>query len=126
MSFKAIQTNQAPAAIGPYSQAIQAQNLLFLSGQIGLDPHNGNLVAGGFEAQLQQIFKNIQAVVEAAKGRLENIAKLTVYVTDLKDFAAVNELMKQVFKEPYPARTTIQVTALPREALVELDAIVVL
>ena len=124
--FKVIHTPKAPAAIGPYSQAIQAGNLIFLSGQIGLDPATTALVSDNCEAQLQQIFKNMIEVLSAAGTNLSHVVKLTIYLTDLKNFSIINEMMKEVFAEPYPARTTIEVSGLPKSALVELDAIVAL
>lgn len=124
-SFKSIHTVEAPKAIGPYSQATQIGNFIFLSGQIGLDPSTTELVDGGCEAELKQVFKNMQAVVTAAGATFNDIVKLTIYLKDLKDFAVVNDMMKTQFQEPYPARTTIQVAALPKGALVELDAILI-
>lgn len=124
MSLKAIQTDKAPSAVGPYSQAIVAGNLLFLSGIIGLEPNTAALVPGGFGAELKQVFNNLQALLDAGSAQLNQIAKVTVYLTDMKDFPVLNEMMKAYFKEPYPARTTIQVAALPKSAVVELDVIV--
>lgn len=125
-AFNTIQTKDAPQAIGPYSQATQVGNFIFLSGQIGLDPSTTELVDGGCKAQLQQVFKNMHAVVRAAEASFNDIVKLTIYLKDLNDFSLVNDMMKQEFQEPYPARTTIQVAALPKGALVELDAIIIL
>ncbi len=124
-SFKSIHTVEAPKAIGPYSQATQVGNFIFLSGQIGLDPITMELVKGGCEAQLKQVFNNMQAVVVAAGASFNDIVKLTIYLKDLNDFAIVNEMMKEQFQEPYPARTTVQIAALPKGALVELDAIII-
>jgi reactive intermediate/imine deaminase len=124
-AFKSIHTVDAPKAIGPYSQATQVGNFIFLSGQIGLDPSTTELVKGGCEAQLKQVFNNMQAVAAAAGASFNEIVKLTIYLKDLNDFAIVNEMMKEQFQEPYPARTTIQVAALPKGALVELDAIII-
>ncbi len=123
MNYKAIHTNQAPKAIGPYSQAIQAGNLLFLSGQIGLDPVNAILVEGGCLNEFQQAIKNIQAILNTVNANLENIVKITLYLSDFKDFVAVNNAMKDLLKEPFPARTTIQAAKLPLGAAVELDVI---
>jgi len=120
---KAIATSDAPAAIGPYSQAIRSGDWVFLSGQIGLDPASGELVDGGAEAQARQVFRNLDAVAAAAGGSLETLVKLTVYLTDLNDYATVNEVMQSVFSEPYPARAAIQVSALPRGACVEVEAV---
>ncbi|MDO6387675.1 MULTISPECIES: RidA family protein [unclassified Uliginosibacterium] len=125
MSAQVISTAAAPAAIGPYSQAVRAGNTVYLSGQIGLDPASGQL-AEGFEAQAVQVFANLKAVIEASGGTLANAVKLTIYLTDLANFARVNELMQQHFAAPYPARATVGVSALPRGALVEIDAVLVL
>lgn len=118
-----VQTDAAPAAIGPYSQAITSGNLVFLSGQIPLDPETMELVAGGISEQAQQVFANLKAVADAAGSSLQDTVKLTIYLTDLGVFAAVNEIMAQHFEEPYPARATIQVSALPKGAAIEIDAI---
>lgn len=122
----AITTADAPAAIGPYSQAIRAGNLVFLSGQIPLDPATGALVEGGFAAQARQVFSNLSAVAQAAGADLSAVVRVTLYLTDLTRFAEVNEVMAQFFAAPYPARATVQVSALPRGADVEADAIVLL
>jgi reactive intermediate/imine deaminase len=121
----AIQTKGAPAAIGPYSQAIRTGDTVYLSGQIGLDPETGTLV-DGLDAQAHRVFRNLRAVAEAAGGTLDHAVKLTLLLADLGDFAEVNEIMKQYFREPYPARATYQVAALPRGALIEVEAILVL
>jgi reactive intermediate/imine deaminase len=125
MSRKAIETPGAPKAIGPYSQAIAAGRTVYLSGQIGLDPASGQLVEGT-EAQTHRVFRNLQAVAEAAGGRLDGIAKLSILLLDLADFAKVNEIMATYFNAPYPARATYQVAGLPRGARIEVDAILVL
>ena len=125
MPAQVISTAAAPAAIGPYSQAVRAGGTVYLSGQIGLDPASGQL-AEGFEAQAVQVFSNLKAVAEASGGSLANAVKLTIYLTDLANFARVNELMQQHFAAPYPARATVGVSALPRGALVEIDAVLVL
>lgn len=125
MPAQVISTAAAPAAIGPYSQAVRAGGTVYLSGQIGLDPVSGQL-AEGFEAQAAQVFSNLKAVAEASGGSLANAVKLTIYLTDLANFARVNELMQQHFAAPYPARATVGVSALPRGALVEIDAVLVL
>ena len=122
----AIHTDQAPAAIGPYSQALRAGNTVYLSGQIPLDPATGELVAGDIQAQARRAFDNLRAVCEAAGGSLEQVARLGLYVTDLADFAAVNAVMAEYFDAPYPARSTIQVSALPKAAAFEVDAVLVL
>ncbi|MGE0802749.1 MAG: RidA family protein [Lautropia sp.] len=121
-----ISTKAAPAAIGPYSQAVQAGSLLFLSGQIALDPASGQLVEGGFEAQVHRAIRNMTAVIEAAGGSLSQCVRLTLYLTDLANFPKANEIMQQYFKLPYPARSTVGVAALPRGAEFEIEATVVL
>jgi reactive intermediate/imine deaminase len=122
-TLNAINTAAAPAAIGPYSQAIKTGGLVFLSGQIPLDPQTMEVVEGGIAAQTHQVFKNLIAVCEAAGGTLASAAKLTIYLTDLGDFAEVNAIMAEYFSEPYPARATIQVSALPKGVAVEIDAV---
>ena len=124
--LKPIQTAQAPQAIGCYSQAVQAGSWLFLSGQIGLDPVTQQLVSAECEAQLQQVFKNLEAVLTQAGANWSHVVKLNVYLTDLQHFSLVNDLMHQTFKEPYPARAAVQVAALPKGALVEVDGMAVL
>lgn len=121
-----IHSDAAPAAIGPYSQAIRADNTVYLSGQIPLLPDTMELVSGDTAAQAHQVFKNLGAVAKAAGGSLADAVKLTIYVTDLGDFASVNEVMAQYFEQPYPARATIEVSALPKGSKVEIDAILVL
>ncbi len=123
MAFEPIATDQAPAAIGPYSQAVKAGSLVFLSGQIPLDPQRMVLVEG-MEAQIRQVFTNLSAVAEAAGGGLDTVVKLTVYLTDLEHFALVNQIMEEYFHPPYPARAAIGVAALPKGATVEMDAII--
>ena len=123
MSREVIRTDEAPAAIGTYSQAIRAGGLVFASGQIGLDPAGGELVSGGIDAETRQVFSNLRAVAEAAGAGLADAAKLTVYLTDLGDYARVNELMHEFFEEPFPARAAVGVAALPRGARVEVEAI---
>lgn len=120
-----IQTTSAPAAIGPYSQAIKSGSMVFLSGQIPLDPttKSKELVNGGIEIQTHQIFKNLIAVAEAAGGSLQDAVKLTIYMTNLDNFSDVNTIMAEYCNEPYPARATVQVSALPKGALIEIDAI---
>jgi reactive intermediate/imine deaminase len=125
MSKRAIKTDAAPSAIGTYSQAVAAGNTLYLSGQIGLDPATMNMVEG-IERQVRQVFANLDAVARAAGGSLADAVRVTIYLTDLGHFAAVNEAMADIFHEPYPARATVGVSALPRGALVEIDAIVAL
>ena len=125
MPRETIQTPHAAAAIGPYSQAIAVDRMVFLSGQIPLDPQSGQLVEGGIEAQAKQAFTNLKAVCKAAGGRLDNCVKLTLFLTDLQDFAVVNQTMQSFFEAPYPARSTIQVSALPRGASFEVEAIMI-
>ena len=122
----AIHTDLAPAAIGPYSQAVRAGNTIYLSGQIPLDPATGELVPGDIQVQVRRAFDNLRAVCEAAGGSLDQVARLGLYVTDLADFAAVNAVMAEYFDAPYPARSTIQVSALPKAAAFEVDAVLVL
>lgn len=125
-NFTAIQTPNAPAAIGPYSQAIKAGNAVYLSGQIPLVPATMEMVQGDVTAQATQVFENLKAVAEAAGGTLANSVKINISLTDLNNFAAVNEVMKQYFNQPYPARACVGVAALPRGAQVEIEAILVL
>ncbi len=125
MSKQPIHTDSAPAAIGTYSQAIRAGDTVYLSGQIPLDPQTMELVSGGAEPQIRQVFDNLMAVAEAAGGTLADVAKLTVYLTDLGDFSTVNEVMAEYFSEPYPARAAIGVAQLPKGATVEMDAVLV-
>jgi 2-iminobutanoate/2-iminopropanoate deaminase len=126
MSKSVISTALAPAAIGPYSQAVKVGNVLYCSGQIGLEPVTAQLVTGGFDAQVKQAFANLKAVVEAAGGNMDQCVKLTLFLTDLSKFATVNELMAQNFSQPFPARSTIGVASLPRGAEFEVEAIAVL
>lgn len=125
MPAKVISTPLAPAAIGPYSQAIRAGKTVYLSGQIGLDPVSGELVSG-FDAQARRVFENLKAVAEASGGTLARVVKLNIYLTDLSKFAQVNELMQEYFRVPFPARATLGVAALPRGAEVEVDAVLYL
>jgi len=119
-----IHTDDAPKAIGTYSQAVRAGDTIYLSGQIGLDPNSGQLVEG-IEAQIPRVFENLKAVAEAAGTRLDEAVKFTVYLTDLANFAKVNEVMARYVGQPYPARAAVGVKELPRGALVEADAIIV-
>jgi reactive intermediate/imine deaminase len=125
MSRSIISTPAAPAAIGTYSQAVRAGNTVYMSGQIGLDPATMQLVEG-FEAQAVQVFDNLKAVAEASGGSLANAVRLTIYLTDLANFATVNEIMARYFDQPYPARAAVGVKELPKGAVVEADAILVL
>ena len=126
MSRKPVHTDEAPGAIGTYSQAIACGKTVYLSGQIPMDPKTMALVEGGIEPQIQQMFKNLAAVAKASGGSLAHAAKITIYMTDLTQFAKVNEIMAQYFAKPYPARATVGVAALPKGAAVEADAILVL
>lgn len=126
MSRSPIQTNDAPAAIGPYSQAVRAGNTVYMSGQIPLDPTTGEVVDGGIQEQARRAFDNLRAVAEAAGGGLGDIARLGLYLTDLSEFATVNAVMAEYFDAPYPARSTIEVSALPKGVRFEVDAVMVL
>ena len=121
-----IHTTGAPDAIGTYSQAIKAGETVYLSGQIPLEPETMALVEGGFKAQAEQVFSNLAAVCEAAGGSLQDLVKVTIYLTDLSNFAALNEIMARHFREPFPARAAIGVSELPRGAAVEIDGIMVI
>lgn len=123
MTKAAIHTDNAPAAIGTYSQAIDANGLVFLSGQIPLDPATMEIVHGDFEARARRVFDNLAAVAEAAGGTLDDVVKLTVFLTDLGNFATVNAVMEDYFKEPFPARAAVGVASLPKGVDVEADAI---
>ncbi len=119
-----ISTEQAPAAIGTYSQAVKIDNLVFSSGQVGMDPVTGELVSTDFAEQAHQVFKNLQAIAQAAGGELSNYVKLNVYVTDLGNFATLNEVMATYFNAPFPARAAVEVSALPKGALVEIEGVI--
>lgn len=125
MTRRAIATDQAPAAIGTYSQAVEAAGTVWLSGQIPLDPATMTLVSGDIEAEVRQVFRNLAAVAAAAGASLDDAVRLTVYLTDLGDFGVVNRVMEEVLSAPYPARATVQVSALPKGARVEVDAVLV-
>ena len=126
MTRSIIHSDRAPKAIGPYSQAVRAGDTLYLSGQTPLDPASGELVAGDIGVQARQVFENLAAVLAAADASFADVVRVGIYLTDLGNFAAVNEVMKQYFNEPYPARSTIGVAALPRGAQVEIDLVAVL
>ncbi len=126
VSKKALHSDNAPSAIGTYSQAIQSGNLVFMSGQIPLDPATMAVVDGDFEARARQVFENLKAVAEAAGGSLDQIVKLTIYLTDLANFASVNSVMGEYFTEPYPARAALGVASLPKGVDVEAEAILAL
>jgi 2-iminobutanoate/2-iminopropanoate deaminase len=125
MKRESIRTGGAPQAIGPYSQALRAGPFVFLSGQIGLDPAGGTLVAGGTAAETEQVMRNLQAVLQAAGLEFNEVVRTTIYLVDLSDFATVNDIYGRFFQDPFPARATIGVTALPRGARVEIDAVAV-
>src|SRR5690554_5404813 len=128
MAKHVVHTDSAPAAVGPYSQAIAVNGgrTVFLSGQIGLEPGSGELISENFEGQVRQAFANMQAVIEAAGGTLENIVKLTLFLTDLGKFASANAIMADLIPQPYPARSTIGVASLPKGAQFEVEAIIVI
>ena len=126
MTKQVIKTDKAPQAIGTYSQAVRVDSTVYLSGQIPLVPETMEIVQGDVSAQIERVFENLKAVVEAAGGTLANVVKLTVYLTDLANFARVNEVMASYFQEPFPARADIGVAALPKGVAVEVDAILVL
>ena len=126
MSRQVIHTDDAPQAIGIYSQALRCGDTVYLSGQIPLDPATMEMVSGGIEAEIHQVFRNLQAVARASGGDLGDVAKLNVYLTDLGHFAKVNEIMAQYFTQPYPARAAVGVASLPRGSRVEADAVLVL
>ena len=120
---KPISTNKAPAAIGPYSQAIQWGDVVFISGQVAFIPSTGELNNSTFESEVNQVIDNLDAICKEAGGSLDNILKLSIFLTDLSNFDAVNDLMKQRFSEPFPARSTIEVSRLPKDVNIEMDAI---
>ena len=126
MRKEAIHSDNAPSAIGTYSQAIKSNGLVFLSGQIPFDPATMEIVAGDFEARARQVFENLKAVAEAAGGSLNDCVKLTIYLTDLNNFATVNSVMEDYFEQPYPARAAVGVASFPKGADVEADAIMAL
>jgi reactive intermediate/imine deaminase len=123
MSREIIKTDQAPQAIGTYSQAVKVGGTVYLSGQIALDPHSMTMVEGDTEAEIRRVFDNLQAVARAAGGSLDDMVKLNVFLVDLANFALVNQIMAGYFQEPYPARAAIGVAALPRNANVEMDGV---
>ena len=123
MQRQIIRTDRAPKAIGPYSQAVRVGDTVYVSGQIPLDPISGELISGDIEAEIRRVLDNLQAVVTAAGGSLDQIVKLSVFLTDLAHYAKVNELMLQYFHEPYPARAAVAVAALPRGARIEMECV---
>jgi len=126
MSKRIISTDAAPAAIGTYSQAIRVGDTIWVSGQIPLDPHTQQLVAGDIEAQTRRVFDNLKAIVVAAGATLDDVVKANLYLVDLSHFALVNKIMAEYFREPYPARAAVGVAALPRGAQIEVECIVAL
>ena len=126
MTKEIISTKNAPQAIGPYSQAVKAGNLMFISGQIPLDPETGDLVSKSIEDQAKQVLENVKSICEAAGCSLDDIVKISIFLTDLSNFAVVNDMMKEYFSEPYPARATVEVSGLPLEVNVEIEAIVLI
>jgi reactive intermediate/imine deaminase len=126
MNRTIVSTSHAPAPVGTYSQAVRAGGTVYLSGQIGLDPASGQMVDGGVEAQAHRAFQNLRAVAEAAGGSLADCVKLTLFLVDIADFAKVNEVLPQYISQPFPARSTVGVASLPRGALFEVEAVMVL
>lgn len=124
MERKVIHTSHAPHAVGTYSQAVAVDRMVFISGQLGIDPASGNL-ANGFDAQAHQVFRNLRAVCEEAGGELQDIVRLGVFLTDMGDFFRFNQIMSEYFSEPYPARAAVQVVALPKGGLVEAEGILI-
>ena len=126
MTKEIISTKNAPQAIGPYSQAVKAGNLMFISGQIPLDPETGDLASQSIEDQAKQVLENVKSICEAAECSLDDIVKISIFLTDLSNFAVVNDMMKEYFSEPYPARATVEVSGLPLGVNVEIEAIVLI
>jgi 2-iminobutanoate/2-iminopropanoate deaminase len=122
---RVISTSNAPAAIGPYSQAIRVEKVLYTSGQLGIDPETGDFVPGGIKEQTEQVFKNLVAVLEAGETSLDKVVKTLVFLSDMSDFTTMNEVYSKYFKEPYPARSAIAVKTLPKNALVEIEVIAI-
>lgn len=123
MTKKAVYSADAPAPIGPYSQAVRVGDWLFISGQIPVDPVNNEIAPGGIQAQTKQVLQNLQAILNAEGASLQNVVKTTIYLQDLDDFKAMNEVYATYFTEPYPARATVEAAALPRGVLIEIEAI---
>ena len=126
MTKEIISTENAPQAIGPYSQAVKAGNLIFISGQIPLNPKTGDLVTESIEDQARQVLDNVKSICESAGQSLDDIVKISIFLTDLNNFAVVNDVMKEYFSEPYPARATVEVSGLPLGVNVEIEAIVLI
>jgi len=125
MKIEVISTENAPKAIGPYSQAIRIQNMVFTSGQIPVNPSTGEVVGGGIENQTKQVLENLGAVLAEAGTGFENVVKTTVFIKDMNDFALVNKIYGQYFKEPYPARSCVEVARLPKDVLIEIEAVAI-
>ncbi len=123
MQKKIISTNKAPQAIGPYSQAVRFNNLLFVSGQIPIEPKSGAILTGNIKEQTRQILENLNSILTAGESSLNNVLRTTIFLTNLEDYAAVNEVYTQFFKESQPARSTVQVSRLPKDVQIEIDAI---
>ncbi|CAM3772409.1 RidA family protein [Alkalicoccus chagannorensis] len=123
MTKKIIHTNQAPEAIGPYSQAVEVNGFVYTSGQIGLDPATGHLVEGGVEAQAHQVMKNVQSILEAAGTDMDGIVKALIFLKEMDDFALVNDIYASYLQEPYPARSAIEISKMPKGALVEVEVV---
>lgn len=126
MKIEVVSTEKAPKAIGPYSQAIKIQNVVFTSGQIPVDRSSGEVVGGGIENQTRQVLENLKAVLAEAGSGLENVVKTTVFIKDMNDFASVNRIYGQYFKEPYPARSCVEVARLPKDVLIEIEAVAII
>lgn len=126
MNLEIISTDKAPAAIGPYSQAVKCGNVIYTSGAIPIDPNSGNVVAGGAAQQAEQAIKNLAEVLKGAGAGLENVVKTTVFIKDMNDFAAINDVYKSFFTDNYPARSCVEVARLPKDVLVEIECIAVL
>ncbi|OPZ92697.1 MAG: Enamine/imine deaminase [Firmicutes bacterium ADurb.Bin419] len=126
MTVEVISASNAPKSIGPYSQAIRTQNMLFTSGQIPVDPVTGEVVSGGIENQTRQVLENLKAILTQAGTGFENVVKTTVYIKDMNDFALVNKVYGQYFVEPYPARSCVEVARLPKDVTVEIEAIAII
>ena len=123
MPKKQIQTENAPSAIGPYSQAVRVGKWIFTAGQIPIEPKTGNMVSGHIKEKTRQVMENIKAILEAGGAKMDDVVKSTIYMTNLQDFSAVNEVYGEYFKEPYPARSTVQAAALPKGVSIEIDVV---